>query len=219
MGFMAQFFCRINFRSFLAIVKPVKSNQKFLRINLRIKIMSTDNESKADSTDKSRSAKPKSEPATKTGTVDIASLAIKEEPKQVEASTEKKGLLTVTETIKHYGDRPITDGGFRAVEYFNSSGERPIEASKLAISSTYTTMGGERPVVSSGLHVTSTFFSSGERPVVEDGFVIVDKFNMAGERPVGSSGLVIDDTYSQMGQTRPVASNLIDNAGLMGYID
>jgi len=176
---------------------------------------------KAEATDKTRpnKAKSESETTTKTGTVDIAALAVKEEAKPAAASIEQKGSLIVTETIKHYGDRPIVDGGFRAVEYFNSSGERPIEASKLAISSTYTTMGGERPIVNSGIHVTSTFFSSGERPIVEDGFVIVDKFYIAGERPVGSSGLVIDDTYSQMGQTRPVASNEIDNAGLMGYID
>ncbi|MFN5838022.1 MAG: hypothetical protein ACK47J_15170, partial [Pseudanabaena sp.] len=63
------------------------------------------------------------------------------------------------------------------------------------------------------------FISSGERPVVEDGFVIVEKFYAAGERPVGSAGLVISETYSQMGETRPIASNVIDNAGLMGYID
>ena len=188
--------------------------------------MSTNNETKADSpknelTEKPRSPKAKSETETtaKTGTVDISALAVKEDSKPAAASTEQKGSLIVTETLKHYGDRPIIDGGFRAVEYFNSSGERPIEASKLAISSTYTTMGGERPVVNSGIHVTSTFFSSGERPIVEDGFVIVEKFYMSGERPIGSSGLVIDETYSQMGETRPVASNAIDNVGLMGYID
>ncbi len=177
--------------------------------------------SKIENTDKTRPTKTKAETetTTKTGAVDIAALAVKEESKAVAASVEQKGLLTVTETMKHYGDRPIIDGGFRAVEYFNSSGERPIEASKLAISSTYTTMGGERPIVSSGLNVTGTFRSSGERPIVEDGFIIVEKFYMSGERPVGTSGLVIDDTYSQMGQTRPVASNAIDNVGLMGYID
>lgn len=184
--------------------------------------MSTGNEAKTDSakpetTEKSRPTKAKSETETKTSSVDIAALAVKEEVKP--ATITQKGSLTVTETLKHFGDRPIIDGGFRAVEYFNSSGERPIEASKLAISSTYTTMGGERPIVSTGAHVTGTFFSSGERPVFEDGFVIVDKFYIAGERPVGSSGLVVDDTYSQMGGTRPVASNVIDNAGLMGYID
>jgi hypothetical protein len=186
--------------------------------------MTTSPEVKADSpkvenTDKNRPTKSKSETTTKTDTVDIAALAVKEEAKPDAAPIAQKGSLTVTETLKHYGDRPITDGGFRAVEYFNSSGERPIQASKLAITSTYTTMGGERPIVSSGVHVISTFFSSGERPIVEDGFVIVDKFCMAGERPIGSSGLVIDETYSQMGQTRPVASNALDNVGLMGYID
>jgi hypothetical protein len=192
--------------------------------------MSTSNETKAETTKpespkpeekSSRPTKAKTEAETtaKTGTVDISALAVKEDSKPVAASIAQKGSLTVTETLKHYGDRPIIDGGFRAVEYFNSSGERPIEASKLAISSTYTTMGGERPIVSGGVHVTSTFMSSGERPIVEDGFVIVDKFYIAGERPVGSSGLVIDETYSQMGETRPVASNEIDNAGLMGYID
>ncbi len=192
--------------------------------------MSTTNEGKAESTkpespkteDKSpRSPKAKSDSETtaKTGTVDISALAVKEESKPVVSSIEQKGSLTVTETLKHYGDRPIVDGGFRAFEYFNSSGERPIEASKLAVSSTYTTMGGERPIVSNGVHVTSTFMSSGERPVMEDGFVIVEKFYAAGERPIGSAGLVISETYSQMGETRPVASNAIDNAGLMGYID
>ncbi len=192
--------------------------------------MSTNNETTAEGSKPeiikpeekaSRPTKSKSETetTTKTGRVDIAALAVKEESKPAAASIAHKGSLTVTETLKHFGDRPITDGGFRAVEYFNSSGERPIEASKLAISSTYTTMGGERPIVSSGVHVTSTFFSSGERPIVEDGFVIVDKFYMSGERPIGSSGLVVDETYSQMGQTRPVASNALDNAGLMGYID
>ena len=192
--------------------------------------MSTGNEAKTDiskteNTDKTRPAKTKAETetTTKSGAVDIAALAVKEDSKaaqgSVAASVEHKGLLSVTETIKHYGDRPIIDGGFRAVEYFNSSGERPIEASKLAISSTYSTMGGARPIVSSGLHVTGTFRSSGERPIVEDGFIIVEKFYMSGERPVGTSGLVIDDSYSQMGQTRPVASNAIDNVGLMGYID
>jgi hypothetical protein len=188
--------------------------------------MSTSNESpKAenakpeDKSSRPNKAKSDSETTAKTGTVDISALAVKEESKPVAASIEQKGSLIVTETIKHYGDRPIVDGGFRAVEYFNSSGERPIEASKLAISSTYTTMGGERPIVSGGVHVTGTFFSSGERPVVEDGFVIVEKFFAAGERPVGSAGLVINETYSQMGETRPVASNAIDNAGLMGYID
>jgi hypothetical protein len=192
--------------------------------------MSTTNEGKAESTkpespkteDKSpRSPKAKSDSETtaKTGTVDISALAVKEESKPVVSSIEQKGSLTVTETLKHYGDRPIVDGGFRAFEYFNSSGERPIEASKLVVSSTYTTMGGVRPITNSGVHVTSTFMSSGERPVVEDGFVIVEKFYIAGERPVGSAGLVVSDTYSQMGGTRPVASNAIDNAGLMGYID
>lgn len=184
--------------------------------------MSISNEStKPESTkpeDKgTRSVKAKSETETKTGTVDIAALAVKQEP--ATAAVAHKGSLTVTDTIKHYGDRPIVDGGFRAFEYFNSSGERPIEASKLVVSSTYTTMGGERPIVSSGVHVTSTFMSSGERPVMEDGFVIVDKYYIAGERPVGSLGLVIDDTYSQMGGTRPVASNEIDSASLMGFID
>ncbi|BBC25678.1 hypothetical protein [Pseudanabaena sp. ABRG5-3] len=188
--------------------------------------MSTSNEAKADSTkpeDKSSrptKAKSETEATTKTGTVDIAALAVKEESKPVvAASIEQKGSLIVTETLKHYGDRPIVDGGFRAFEYFNSSGERPIEASKLVVSSTYNSMGAVRPITNSGVHVTSTFMSSGERPVVEDGFVIVEKFYIAGERPVGSAGLVISDTYSQMGGTRPVASNAIDNAGLMGYID
>lgn len=192
--------------------------------------MSTTNEGKAESTkpespkteDKSPrapKAKSDSETTAKTGTVDISALAVKEESKPVVSSIEQKGSLIVTETLKHYGDRPIIDGGFRAFEYFNSSGERPIEASKLAVSSTYTTMGGERPIVSNGVHVTGTFMSSGERPVVEDGFVIVEKFYAAGERPIGSAGLVISETYSQMGETRPVASNAIDNAGLMGYID
>jgi hypothetical protein len=192
--------------------------------------MSTSNDTKAESS-KPESSKPEekssrptkaksdTETTAKTGTVDISALAVKEDSKPVAASIEQKGSLIVTETLKHYGDRPIVDGGFRAVEYFNSSGERPIEASKLAISSTYTTMGGERPIVNNGVHVTSTFFSSGERPVVEDGFVIVEKFYIAGERPVGSAGLVINETYSQMGETRPVASNVIDSAGLMGYID
>ncbi len=192
--------------------------------------MSNSNEIKAENT-KPESSKPEekssrtikakteTETSAKTGTVDISAMAVDEESKTTKASVEHKGLLTVTETIKHYGNRPVIDGGFRAVEYFNSSGERPVEASKLVVSSTYTTMGGERPVVSSGIHVVGTFMSSGERPIVEDGFVIVDKFYIAGERPVGSSGLVIDETYSQMGQTRPVASNAIDNAGLMGYID
>jgi len=184
--------------------------------------MSTSTESqKPESTkpeDKStRATKAKSETEAKTGTVDIAALAVKDEA--APAGIAQKGSLTVTDTIKHFGDRPIVDGGFRAFEYFNSSGERPIEASKLAVTSTYTTMGGVRPIVSTGVHVTSTFMSSGERPVMEDGFVIVDKYYIAGERPVGSLGLVIDDTYSQMGGTRPVASNEIDNAGLMGFID
>ncbi|NUN64967.1 hypothetical protein HCU40_09415 [Pseudanabaena biceps] len=164
-----------------------------------------------------RPTKAKSETEAKTGTVDIAALAVKQEAEP--AAIAHKGSLAVTDTIQHYGDRPIVDGGFRAFEYFNSSGERPIEASKLVVSSTYTTMGGERPIVSSGVHVTSTFMSSGERPVMEDGFVIVDKYYIAGERPVGSLGLVIDDTYSQMGGTRPVASNAIDSASLMGFID
>ncbi|PZO37513.1 MAG: hypothetical protein DCF19_18600 [Pseudanabaena frigida] len=192
--------------------------------------MSTNNEPKAESIkpespkseDKSsRTTKPKSETesTTKTGTVDIAALAVKEESKPVVAPIEKKGSLTVTETLKHYGDRPIIDGGFRAVEYFNSSGERPIEASKLVVSGTFTSMGAERPIVSGDVHVIGTFMSSGERPIVEDGFVIVDKFYIAGERPVGSAGLVIDETYSEMGGIRPVASNAIDNAGLMGFID
>ncbi|MFM7599979.1 MAG: hypothetical protein ACKO7R_02095 [Pseudanabaena sp.] len=191
--------------------------------------MSTSNETKAETTkpdtkpeDKSSrpaKAKTESEATAKTGTVDISALAVQEESKPVAASIAQKGSLVVTETIKHYGDRPIIDGGFRAVEYFNSSGERPIEASKLAVSSTYTTMGGERPIVSGGVNVTGSFMSSGERPIVEDGFVIVEKFYTAGERPIGSSGLVVNETYSQMGETRPVASNQIDNAGLMGYID
>ncbi|HBC40363.1 MAG TPA: hypothetical protein DCZ88_00260 [Pseudanabaena sp.] len=172
-----------------------------------------------DKSPRASKAKTDIETTTKTGTVDISALAVKEESKPVVASIEQKGSLIVTETLKHYGDRPIVDGGFRAFEYFSSSGERPIEAGKLAISKTYTTMGGERPIVSNGVHVTGTFISSGERPVVEDGFVIVEKFYAAGERPVGSAGLVISETYSQMGETRPIASNVIDNAGLMGYID
>ncbi|MDX2256832.1 MAG: hypothetical protein NW214_15070 [Pseudanabaenaceae cyanobacterium bins.39] len=168
-----------------------------------------------DKTTRSSKAKTESE-SSKTSTVDIASLAVKEDAEVVAVA--QKGALAVTDTLQHYGDRPIVDGGFRAVEYFMSSGERPIEAGKLVVSSTYSSMGSERPIVSGGVHVTGTFFSAGERPVVEDGFQIVDKFYMAGERPVGSSGLVISDTYASMG-TRPVASNAIDAAGLMGYID
>ena len=75
--------------------------------------MSTSPETKTDSnktetTDKSRPAKAKSETeaTTKTGTVDIAALAVKDESKPVEASIAQKGSLTVTETLKHFGDRP-----------------------------------------------------------------------------------------------------------------
>ena len=43
--------------------------------------------------------KAKSDPDSKTSTVDIAALAVKEETKPV--SVEQKGTLTVTDTIKH----------------------------------------------------------------------------------------------------------------------
>ena len=73
--------------------------------------MNTGNEAKTDSTkventDKSRLTKSKSETesTTKTSTVDLASIPVKAESKSAEVSVEHKGLLTVTETIKHYGN-------------------------------------------------------------------------------------------------------------------
>ncbi len=77
---------------------------------------------------------------------------------------------------------------------------RPVEASKLHVVSTYNTGGGTRPVVSSGIEISGTL-------------------TISGNRPIALSHLKISDTYSVMGN-RPVASNEIDDpAALMGFLD
>ncbi|NJK36216.1 MAG: hypothetical protein HC919_15480 [Oscillatoriales cyanobacterium SM2_2_1] len=128
--------------------------------------------------------------------------------------------LIVKQSLHHYGERPIMDGGFRAADYFQVAGTRPIGVSTLQITREYSSGGFARPVVSTGMEVVSTFKSSGDRPVMADAMPIVGKFYSSGERPVSATGLVIQDTYTRMGGVRPIASNVIDNAPvLMGYID
>lgn len=127
--------------------------------------------------------------------------------------------LIVKQSLNHYGERPIMDGGFRAADYFQVAGTRPIATGVLQVTREFGSVGSARPVVSNGMQVVSTFKSSGERPVMADTLAIVGKFYSSGERPVSASGLEIQETYTRMG-VRPIASNVIDNAPvLMGYID
>ena len=75
---------------------------------------------------------------------------------------------------------------------------RPVEASKLDIVSTYGAMGGTRPVGASLMEMSGSL-------------------TISGNRPIALSHLNITETYSG---NRPIASNEIDDPGtLMGYLD
>ena len=75
---------------------------------------------------------------------------------------------------------------------------RPVEASKLDIVSTYGAMGGTRPVGASFMEMSGSL-------------------TISGNRPIALSHLNITETYSG---NRPIASNEIDDPGtLMGYLD
>ena len=75
---------------------------------------------------------------------------------------------------------------------------RPIEASKLHIVSTYGAVGGTRPVGASLMEMSGSL-------------------TISGNRPIALSHLKISETYSG---NRPVASNEIDDPStLMGYLD
>jgi hypothetical protein len=75
---------------------------------------------------------------------------------------------------------------------------RPIEASKLHIVSTYGALGGTRPIGASLMEVSGSL-------------------TISGNRPIALSHLKISELYSG---NRPVASNEIDDPStLMGYLD
>ncbi|MBE9204113.1 hypothetical protein IQ218_12535 [Synechocystis salina LEGE 06099] len=75
---------------------------------------------------------------------------------------------------------------------------RPIEASKLHVVSTYGSMGATRPVGASTMEVSSTM-------------------TVSGNRPIALSHLHISEITAG---NRPVASNEIDDPNtLMGYLD
>ncbi|QUS60100.1 hypothetical protein [Synechocystis sp. PCC 7338] len=75
---------------------------------------------------------------------------------------------------------------------------RPIEASKLHVVSTYGSMGATRPVGASTMEVSSTM-------------------TVSGNRPIALSHLRISEITAG---NRPVASNEIDDPNtLMGYLD
>jgi hypothetical protein len=75
---------------------------------------------------------------------------------------------------------------------------RPVEASKLRVVSTYGAVGGTRPVSASLMEVSGSL-------------------TISGNRPIALSHLKISELYSG---NRPVASNEIDDPStLMGYLD
>ena len=77
-------------------------------------------------------------------------------------------------------------------------GNRPIEASKIHVVSTYGSMGATRPVGASTMEVSSTM-------------------TVSGNRPIALSHLHISEITAG---NRPVASNEIDDPNtLMGYLD
>ncbi|ERN39859.1 hypothetical protein KR51_00036410 [Rubidibacter lacunae KORDI 51-2] len=81
-----------------------------------------------------------------------------------------------------------------------SIGNRPVEASNLAIAGTFRSLGGERPIFANGMQT-------------------VGSFTDAGIRPIAASPLKVAENYSNFGN-RPVASNEIDDPGsLMGFLD
>ena len=83
-------------------------------------------------------------------------------------------------------------------EHTKLPGHRPVEASHLRVVETFSSVGGRRPIVAGDMEVSSTL-------------------TISGRRPIAASHLHVSETYV-MGN-RPIASNDIDDAGIMGYLD
>ena len=83
-------------------------------------------------------------------------------------------------------------------EHTKLPGHRPVEASHLRVVETFSSVGGSRPIMAGEMEVSSTL-------------------TISGRRPIAASHLQVSQTYV-MGN-RPIASNDIDDAGIMGYLD
>ncbi|HAN47195.1 MAG TPA: hypothetical protein DCQ32_11720 [Cyanobacteria bacterium UBA8156] len=109
-----------------------------------------------------------------------------------------------------------TESDSAIVSTFRVAGDRPVYASQLAISETYSIAGSIRPIQASRQHVVEMM---GDRPIMASGLDIGSTFQSSGLRPISAASLVISESYRSMGD-RPVASNEIDNPVLlMGFLD
>ena len=101
--------------------------------------------------------------------------------------------LSVQEAAK--GKSPLK---LQLQEHTKLPGHRPVETSHLRVVETFSAVGGSRPIVAGDMEVSSTL-------------------TISGRRPIAASHLHVSEIYV-MGN-RPIASNDIDDAGIMGYLD
>ncbi|MCU0550755.1 MAG: hypothetical protein MUC48_15510 [Leptolyngbya sp. Prado105] len=111
-------------------------------------------------------------------------------------------------------NRPIMPNDVEFVGSITSSGERPIEASHLAV---FGTILNGRPILASDLKVAEML--PGNRPIFYSDFHSVSALTLAGDRPVMASAPGLMHAEKLPGD-RPIFSNDTDDAStLMGFID
>jgi len=114
-----------------------------------------------------------------------------------ETTTKENGTQTANESAATESNALSLQPKSGAVK---TIGNRPVEASDLAIVGTFNSLGAERPIFANKMQIADSFYSSGMRPIAQ-------------------SNLQISESYSVFGN-RPVASNDIDDpADLIGYLD
>ena len=129
------------------------------------------------------------------------------QPTKLEQGSQQRTTLQVeTKPVQEKQSQGTQDPGRLALP-----GNRPIGTTNLK----YTRTISNRPIISTGLQVDHTMSASGIRPVVVSGLEVHGTMNASGVRPIGTNNLEVSQTL----MNRPVASNRIDNEGLMGFLD
>ncbi|BAS58128.1 hypothetical protein Q2T42_27020 [Leptolyngbya boryana CZ1] len=111
-------------------------------------------------------------------------------------------------------NRPVMPSDIEIVGTITSSGERPIEASHLAV---FGTILNGRPILASNLKVAEML--PGNRPIFYSDFHSVSALTLAGDRPVMASASGLMHAEKLPGD-RPIFTNDVDDPStLMGFID
>lgn len=92
--------------------------------------------------------------------------------------------------------------------------------SSLEISGSYGNANHQRPIEASKMEVISTYRDPETRPVSGNDFEVIRIENMCGPRPIGNSTMPVSSIENTYG-ARPVGPNIVDEEPkiLMGYLD